>query len=139
MFLLWLRQLPWYGEQTPASVPPLTEGRSSPTNIPLFRPSSFIPTEFCVVLYIHFHWSGTPVHSQLVFCMLFCVLRCIPDVSMERDILHVYLLLHHLVLSTFLLLRSYAKQQYILVFLLSILSINSCIHWHNLSLWFSHV
>ena len=42
------------------------------------------------------HWSGTPVHSQLVFCMHFCVWRCIPDVSMERDVLHVHLLLCHL-------------------------------------------
>ena len=39
----------------------------------------------------------------------------------------------------FFLLRSCAKQQFILIFLLPILSINSCIHWHNLSLWFSHV
>ena len=27
----------------------------------------------CVVLYILFHWSGTPVLSQLVFCMHVCV------------------------------------------------------------------
>ena len=45
-------------------------------------------------------WSGTPVHSQLVFCMCFCVWLCIPDVSMERDVLHVHLLLHYLVLSS---------------------------------------
>ena len=44
------------------------------------------PTKFCMVLYIIFLWSGTPVHSQLVFCMHFCVWRCIPDVSMERCI-----------------------------------------------------
>ena len=35
--------------------------------------------------YIIFHWSGTPVNPHLVFCMHFCVWRCIPDVSMERD------------------------------------------------------
>ena len=52
-----------------------------------------------MVLYILFHWSGTPVHSQLVFCMHFCVWRCTPDVSMERDVLYVHLFLHHLVLS----------------------------------------
>ena len=51
-----------------------------------------------MVLYILFWWSGTPVSSQLVFCMHFCVSRCIPDVSMQRDVLHVHLLLHHLVL-----------------------------------------
>ena len=42
--------------------------------------------------------SGPPVHSQLVFCMHVCVWRCIPDGSMERDVLHVHLLLCHLVL-----------------------------------------
>ena len=31
------------------------------------------PTKFCMVLYILIHWSGTPVRSQLVFCMHFCV------------------------------------------------------------------
>ena len=46
-----------------------------------------------------FLWSSTPVHSQLVFCMHFRVWKCIPDVSIERDILHVHLHLHHLVLA----------------------------------------
>ena len=50
-------------------------------------------------LYFLFCWSGTPVCSQLVFCMHFCVWRCISDVSIERDVLHVHLFLHHLVLS----------------------------------------
>ena len=49
--------------------------------------------------YILFHWSGPPVHSQLVFCMHICVWRCIPDVPVERDVPHVHLLLYHLVLS----------------------------------------
>ena len=52
-----------------------------------------------MALYILSHWSSTPVCSQLVFCMHFCVWRCIPDVSMERDVLHIHLLLRHLVLS----------------------------------------
>ena len=52
-----------------------------------------------MVLYILFHRSGTPVGSQLVFHMHFCVWRCIPDVSVERDVLHVHLLLCQLVLS----------------------------------------
>ena len=46
MFLLWPRQLPQCGDQTPASVPPPTEGRSSPTNTPVFPPSSFILLSF---------------------------------------------------------------------------------------------
>ena len=64
-----------------------------------FSPWLLCPIEFCVVLYILFLWSGPPDHSQLVFCMHFCVWRCVPDVSVERDILHVHLLLHHLVLA----------------------------------------
>ena len=67
---------------------------------PLF-PSSY---QFFLVLYIIFHWSGTPVCSHLVFCMHFCVWRYIPDVSLKRDVLLVHLLLHHLVLSTGLFL-----------------------------------
>ena len=59
---------------------------------------SGLDLKFGVVLYILFLWSGTPVCSQLVFCMHFCVWRCIPDVSMERYVLHVHLLLYHLVL-----------------------------------------
>ena len=98
MFLLWLRQLPQCGDWASASVAPPTEGRSSPTNPPVF-PSEFLcPTKFCMLLYILFHWSGPPVHSQLMFCMHFCVWRCVPDVSVERDGLHVHLLFHHLVL-----------------------------------------
>ena len=39
----------------------------------LFSPYFLHPTEFCVVLYILFCWSGPPVCSQLVFCTHFCV------------------------------------------------------------------
>ena len=60
----------------------------------LFSPWFFHPPEFCVGLYILFHWSDPPVHSQLVLCMHVCVWRCIPDVPVERDVLHVHLLLH---------------------------------------------
>ena len=82
----------------PASVSPLAEGRVSPTNTPVFPPSSFVLPSFAVVLYILFLWSGTPGCSQLMFCMPFCVWRCVPDVSVERDVLLVHLLLCHLVL-----------------------------------------
>ena len=78
-------------------LPPPAKGRSSPTNTPVFL--SFLhPAEFWVILCILFCWSGTPVCSQLVFWLHPCVWRCIPDVSVERDALHVYLLLCHLVL-----------------------------------------
>ena len=46
VFFLWLRRLPWCGDRTPASVPPPTEGRSSPTNTPVFPPSSFVLASF---------------------------------------------------------------------------------------------
>ena len=39
----------------------------------LFFPQFLHPTKFCVVLCILFCWSGTPVHSELLFCMHFCV------------------------------------------------------------------
>ena len=46
MFLLWLKQLPLYGDGTPASVPQPTKGRSSATNAPVFPPSSFVLLSF---------------------------------------------------------------------------------------------
>ena len=52
--------------------PQASEGRSSPTNTPVSAPSSF-GSEFCMVLYTLCHWSSTPVCSQLVFFMCFCV------------------------------------------------------------------
>ena len=46
MFLLWLRNLPQYGDQTSASVSEATKGRFSPTNTPVFPPSSFALPNF---------------------------------------------------------------------------------------------
>ena len=46
--------------------------RSGPVLLTLcFSPWFLCPTEFCVALYILFHWSGNPVCSQLVFCTHF--------------------------------------------------------------------
>ena len=56
-----------------------------------FFPSFLGPTQFCVDIY-SFPVVRDPCPSQLVFCKIFCVWRCIPDVSMERDVLHVHLL-----------------------------------------------
>ena len=62
------------GDQTPASVAPPTEGRASPTNTPIFPLSSFILPSFkSVGLYILFSWSSTPVCSERMLCMQFCV------------------------------------------------------------------
>ena len=66
MFLLWLRQLPHCGDQTSASVFPPTEGRSSPTNTPVFPPSSFVLQSF-VWFYIFFS-TGQVLLSALSWC-----------------------------------------------------------------------
>ena len=66
MFLLRLRQLPWSGDRNPASVPPHAEGRSSPTNTPIFSPSSFILLSFAW-LYIFFS-TGQVLLSALTWC-----------------------------------------------------------------------
>ena len=84
----------------------------------LFFP--LVPTEFCMGLYILFLWSGTPVLSQLVFCMYFCVWRCISGVSMERVVLHIHLLLRHLVL-----LSHFSLQLLVVFFSLSRSSLNA--------------
>jgi len=98
------------------SSPPAAKGRSTPANSPLFPPTSFILLRFAWFYTFFSGWSGPPVCSQLVF-KLFCVWRCIPDVSVERDVLHVHLLLGHLVLyNTFYL----SIQQLIDVWIVSI-------------------
>ena len=48
--------------------------RAGPVLLTLLCFPQFLrPTEFCVIVYILFHWSGAPVLLQLVFCMHFCV------------------------------------------------------------------
>ena len=66
MFLFWLRQLPWYEYQTPASVPPPAECRSSPTNTPVSPPSSFILLSFA--WFYMFFSSGQVLLSALSWC-----------------------------------------------------------------------
>ena len=51
------------GDQTPASVPPPTKGRSSPSNTPVFPPSSFILPSF--VWFYGFFSSGHVLLSTL--------------------------------------------------------------------------
>ena len=57
---------PRCGDQTPASVPPPTKGRSSPTNTPVFPPSSFVLPSFAWV-YIFFS-IGQVLLSALSWC-----------------------------------------------------------------------
>ena len=102
MFLFWLRLI------APPGVirPPLLQlphwPRAGPVLLTLLSPNlQFLcPTEFCMIPYILFHQSGTPVRFQMVFCMHFCVWRCIPDISTERDVFHIHLLLCQLLLPT---------------------------------------
>ena len=49
MFLLWLRQFPPCGDGTPASVHPPAEGKSSPTNIPVFFFFPLVPSSYWVL------------------------------------------------------------------------------------------
>ena len=58
--------LPRCGDQTPASVPPPAEGRSSLTNTPIFPPSSFILLSFAR-FYIFFS-TGQVLLSTLSWC-----------------------------------------------------------------------
>ena len=74
-----------------------------------------------MVLHILFHWSRTPVHSQLMFCMHLCVGRCIPDISVETDVLHVHLLLCHLVFP-FLILLTFSLPNFLALSLWFLLS-----------------
>ena len=80
MFLLWLRQLPRCGDQTPASVSPPAEGRSSPTNTPVFPPvpSSYgvLRGSICSFTLVRYscRLSGGVLHALLC-------LKYIPDVS----------------------------------------------------------
>ena len=99
MFLLWLRQFPQCGDRTPASVPPPAKGRSSPTNTPVFSPSFFILLSFAW-FYIFFS-SGQVLLTALSWCSACTSVSKVIflNVSVERDVLHVHLLLHRLVLS----------------------------------------
>ena len=77
---------------------PPTEGWCSPTNTPVFPPGSFVVLSFA--WFYTFFFSGHLPLSALSWCS-WCssVWRCIPDVSVERDILDPHLLLCRLVLS----------------------------------------
>ena len=90
-------QLLWCGDLNPGSAPQTPRCRLVLFTVFLCFPSFLHSTEFCVDLCIPFRWSGTPASSQLMLCKIFCIWRCIPDASMERDVLHFHLLLRHLV------------------------------------------
>ena len=96
MFLLWLRQLPWCGHQTPASVSPPAKGRSSPINTPV---SPLVLSSYWVLRGPIYSFPlvrySCPLSAGVLYALL--CLRCVPHVSVERDVPDVHLLLHHLV------------------------------------------
>ena len=98
MFLLWLRQLPQCGDRTPASVPPPAEGRSSPTNTPVspLVPSSYWVVRGCIYSFPLVRHS-CPLSAGVLHALLYLKV-CSWCIQVERDVLHVHLLLHHLVL-----------------------------------------
>jgi len=57
------------GEKLKAFPPKIRNKTRVSTFATIIQHSSESPSEFCMVLYILFHWSGTPVHYQLVCCM----------------------------------------------------------------------
>ena len=67
-------------DQTPASAPPPTEGRSSPSNTPVFSPSSFLLLSFAWV-YIFFS----------VGQVLLSTLSCSACISVSEDVFLIYL------------------------------------------------
>ena len=87
----------WLWGSDPASVSLPAEGRSSPANTPGFPLSSYALPSF--TWFSIFFSMGQVLLSALNWCSgCASVWRCIPDVSMERDVPHIHLLLHHLVL-----------------------------------------
>ena len=73
MFLLWLRQLPRCGDQTTASVPPSPEGRSSPSNTPVFPPSFFVLPSFVWFLIFFSNVRYSCMLSVGVLRLLLCL------------------------------------------------------------------
>ena len=90
-----VRGFPRMRDPLPASAPPRGTG---PVLLPLlfFLPSFFHPTWLCGDLYCPFQCPRSSASVQLVFCEICSICRCILDVFVERDELHVLLLLCHL-------------------------------------------
>ena len=70
---------------------PTLRDKSGPTNTPVFPPGSFVLSSFA--WFYTFFSTGQALLSALrqEFYMHLCVWRCFPDVSVERDGLHVHL------------------------------------------------
>ena len=62
----------------------------------LFWQPQMLPFQLWRDLYSPFWSPGSSASFQPVFCENCCIYRCIPNASVERDELHVHLLLRHL-------------------------------------------
>ena len=108
MLLLCPKYFPRCGDLTLASVSPLPRCRCSPAHSPCTTPSPHTSFILPRSSWFYIFFSGTLACSQLVFCKILCIWKCISDVSMERDMLNIHLLLCHLVLwNTFVHLLSF--------------------------------
>ena len=97
-----LLQLPYPGVQVPSHF------LSSSFSL-LF----FCPTQLCRDVYSPFQCPRSSVSFQLVFCENCYIYSCIPDASVERDELHVHLLLCHLPLpQAFILVHKISSSLY---------------------------
>ena len=125
-----LRQVPRCGDWTPVSVPPLAEGRFSPTNTLVFPSHSFVLPSF-VWFYLFFS-SGQVLLSTLSWCSArtsvsemyyWCIsgdgcTPCLPTPPPSCSLSHT----QHFVYteSTFWHLKCYRKLHYIFSFILSL-------------------
>ena len=92
--------LPWTEGLDPCLSFPTCWGQASPSNTLVFHPSSFVLPSFAW-FYIFFS-TGQILLMALSWCSA-CTSRSegvIPDGSLERDVLHIHLLLCHLLYST---------------------------------------
>ena len=96
------KQLPWIWGSHPCFSSPTIWLQAVLLILLLFFPSYLHPTKFCMSLYIPFQWPVTPASTQLVLYEVFCIWRYSHDASLERDVLHIHLLLWHLVFSELL-------------------------------------
>lgn len=90
-------QLLWCGDLNPGSAPQSPRCRLVLFTVFLCFPSFLHSTKFCVGICV-FLSDGQGLLLALSWLLYkICIWRCIPDASMDRDILYFHLLLWHLV------------------------------------------
>ena len=109
-FLIGKRVFPDAGTSPLLQLPSRGAG---PIPLPLlfFLPSFFHSTWLCRGLYCPFWCPRSSASVQLLFCENCSICRCILGASMERDELHIFLLLHHLENLCFQYLTNKSQQR----------------------------